>query len=102
MYCKDCGKQISRNAPTCPECGAVYTKTTKRAGNAAVLSFFVPGLGQLYTGRMVEFGFFFFGFFILSLFTMLELSAGNLGGLVGMLMVIAIWIWGISDAYKHV
>jgi len=102
MYCKDCGKQISRNAPTCPECGAVYTKTTKRAGTAAVLSFFVPGLGQLYTGRIVEFGFFFFGFLIVTLFTRLTINAGDIECLIGMMLMLICWIWGISDAYKHV
>lgn len=32
---------------------APAAKTTERSGCAAVLSFFIPGLGQIYTGRFM-------------------------------------------------
>lgn len=72
--CPDCGRQVSKRAEACPHCGApiasartkvpprvaavptITAPTTTRAWNpgiAAVLSFFIPGLGLLYRG---EFG----------------------------------------------
>jgi TM2 domain-containing membrane protein YozV len=68
MYCRECGKQVSSEAPTCPHCGVPQPVFTEAAypvniappqyavrpahntGLAAVLSFFWPGLGQIYRG----------------------------------------------------
>jgi len=71
MYCRECGKQISSEAPTCPQCGVQYpvllpdgTPAALRSqwpaayrppqsnGVAGVLSLIVPGAGQMYRGRV--------------------------------------------------
>jgi TM2 domain-containing membrane protein YozV len=69
MYCPYCGTSCSPSAAICPKCGhpiaerlgsspagrqppvLVVRERKWHPGIAAVLSFFVPGLGQLYKGR---------------------------------------------------
>ena len=65
MYCRECGKQVSSEARTCPHCGvpqpvfvaqwvpqapAYYGPPRKDPGVAGLLSFFIPGAGQMYKG----------------------------------------------------
>lgn len=68
MYCRECGRQVSSEAPICPHCGvphpvlvaaapgapAVYAAAPlaqrKDPGVAALLSLFIPGAGQMYKG----------------------------------------------------
>ncbi len=61
--CGECGKQLSSNAASCPHCGNVLREQAPAVvvqqpvakwspGVAAVLSFFIPGLGQLYKGEV--------------------------------------------------
>lgn len=84
MYCRECGKQVSSEAPACPHCGVpqpVY-RAAPQSGFpqplqqqypaelqpqpvymvhpaprhdptvAALLSFFMPGVGQMYKGEV--------------------------------------------------
>ncbi len=68
IYCPNCSNECSSAALICPKCGhpvgertgakwpapdaAIFPRERKwHPGIAAVLSFFVPGLGQLYKGR---------------------------------------------------
>ncbi len=60
--CRVCNKQISVNAASCPHCGEPMATQTRHPqmvpqytyspGLAGVLSFFIPGLGQLYRGKI--------------------------------------------------
>lgn len=68
IYCPACGHQVSARASACPKCGDPIRNTTDHApppfivhappeqlwnpGIAAVLSFFIPGLGQIYKGQI--------------------------------------------------
>jgi len=67
VQCRECGQQISTEAASCPRCGApnptgyavarqqqvVYVETRRPSGGiAAVLSFLIPGLGQIYRGKV--------------------------------------------------
>jgi len=69
MYCKYCGKSIDSEAEICPKCGVRLREvprleiTTHGSGNvkqaknpkiAAVLSFFMAGLGQVYNGDVLK------------------------------------------------
>jgi TM2 domain-containing membrane protein YozV len=44
VYCRDCGKQISDQADSCPNCGAVVRRTKSRAV-AILLALFLGGIG---------------------------------------------------------
>jgi TM2 domain-containing membrane protein YozV len=56
--CKGCGRAIHRTAAICPHCGfgsvVVLGQPTWNPGVAAVLSFFIPGLGQIYKGQILN------------------------------------------------
>lgn len=70
MYCRECGKQVSSEASNCPHCGVprpvlpapaeyqaqppVYYAPPKRHDPvvAALLSLFLPGVGQMYKGEV--------------------------------------------------
>ncbi len=120
-YCSNCGEPLKEYAIVCSNCGKpvpgrsgvhgtesesetrteekvhaeqVYRDTPKNTSNqskntffALILSFFIPGLGQVYNGRFWK-G---VGFMI----------AVPLGTLLLILPGLAIWIWGMYDAYSE-
>ena len=50
-YCGNCGAEIDINAEICPKCGVrvMYRPTNNKSTIlAAVMSIFIPGLGQIY------------------------------------------------------
>lgn len=63
----------------------------KDPGAAAVLSFFVPGLGQIYNGEFGKGFFAIIGIMISFILTRI---------FIGFIFVAIIWVWAIYDAYK--
>ena len=63
----------------------------KNPGLAAVLSFFVPGLGQIYNGQIGKGIAFIIGAVISGFLTML---------IIGFITYPVLWIWAMVDAYK--
>lgn len=63
----------------------------KNPGVAAVLSFFVPGLGQIYNGELGK------GITIV-IFTVISWFLTCI--YVGFVTLIILWIWAIYDAYN--
>lgn len=59
----------------------------KSAGLAAALSFFFPGLGQVYNGDFAK-------------ALLFILGALLLGGFLGLLVTLPLWIWAVVDAYN--
>lgn len=72
IFCRGCGKEIHEAAETCPHCGAPQVATNnsnqisgdaklmllieskKKSGwIAALLNWFLPGVGYMYCGRVV-------------------------------------------------
>lgn len=53
IYCRDCGKQISDEALSCPNCGAMVRGSNKSRVVAILLALFLGGLGahKFYLGR---------------------------------------------------
>lgn len=103
-FCPNCGAEIDINAEICPKCGVrvmeapksaprteYVVRNEKNAGLAAVLSFFIPGLGQIYNGEIGK------GLLliILSFFAAILIIV-----LIGMIIYPLIWIYGIYDAYN--
>jgi len=63
----------------------------KNPGVAAVLSFFFPGLGQIYNGELSK------GLTVV-IFTIISWILTCI--YVGFIFLIILWVWAISDAYK--
>ncbi|HIJ06281.1 MAG: TM2 domain-containing protein [Methanomicrobiales archaeon 53_19] len=57
---------------------------------AVVLSFFIPGLGQFYTGQLLK---------AIALFVMAALFAGLSTILIGIPFYILVWLYSMYDAY---
>ncbi|GAA5262661.1 DUF5683 domain-containing protein [Methanocalculus sp. MC3] len=57
---------------------------------AVILSFFIPGLGQFYTGQFLK---------AIALFVMAALFAGLSTILIGIPFYILIWLYSMYDAY---
>lgn len=63
----------------------------KNAGIAAVLSFFITGLGQIYNGQIFK-GILFIIAYAISWLLMYVL--------IGFITTPILWIWGMVDAYR--
>ena len=74
-----------------PYATAPYVKR-KDAGVATLLSFFLPGAGQLYNGQVAK-G---LGFLLVSLFVNFPLMFIGIGFLTGF----ATWLWSMIDAHQ--
>jgi len=73
-------------------------KERKSSGIAAVLSFLIPGLGQIYNGRIGKGLLLIIGLpilLVIGIFTIFIVI-----GVVFIILYIALWIWQIYDAYK--
>lgn len=94
-YCSNCGAAIDAKAEICPKCGVrVELKpitTTKSPGIAAICSFFITGLGQIYNGQIGKGILFFVIGVILALLMMV---------VIGFILFPIFWIYNIYDAYK--
>ena len=93
VYCRDCGAVIKERAEICPECGIRQrdpgTATPEKSpGLAAVASFFVPGLGQVYNGEIAK------GL------VLMVVTIGLAITIIGAVLALPLWIWLIYDAYK--
>jgi TM2 domain-containing membrane protein YozV/ribosomal protein L40E len=100
-YCPECGAKVKEKAVVCVKCGISLKDLKessegregerKSSGIAAVLSFFFPGLGQIYNGQIGK-GILFIilsGILILLMFV-----------LIGIPLYLIFWIYNIYDAYK--
>ncbi|MBP2145103.1 TM2 domain-containing membrane protein YozV [Methanofollis sp. W23] len=87
-YCSNCGTPLEHDdAGSCPECGVqIHPPEKKSVALAAICSFLIPGLGQVYNGDLKR------GFGIL------------LGTAIGTVLLLIpgliVWLYGIYDAYK--
>lgn len=104
-YCSNCGIEMDSSLDNCPKCGvrqispAGYQQNyqgyppgkLKSPGLAAVLSFLILGLGQIYNGQIAK--------------GLLLLLAAMISGvlmliLIGFIFWIVIWLYAIYDAYN--
>lgn len=63
----------------------------KNPGLAAVLSFFITGLGQIYNGQIAK------GIILIIVY---GISWALMFVLIGFITTPILWIWGMYDAYK--
>lgn len=116
-FCRECGAQIQTQPPPAteeqsavpplqarqPEISPDQPQTEeityvhKSPAIATLLSFFVPGLGQLYNGQMGK-G---IGMIILAAILILVVPMIFYGmGTFGLVLYIFLWLFGMYDAYK--
>jgi TM2 domain-containing membrane protein YozV len=109
-FCPKCGNQVSDAETFCPYCGNQLKNTTvtretpspgvtvgtKNSGLAAVLSLIIPGLGQMYAGRIGRgLIFFFLGIPLTAIIAVLFFWL-----IFPLFLPLAFWIWNIFDAYR--
>lgn len=102
-YCSNCGIEMDSLTEHCPKCGVkqvsppdyqvTYQKNIqnqKSPGLAAVLSFLIVGLGQIYNGQIAKGLFLLLGAIISGVLMLI---------LIGFIFWIVIWLYAIYDAY---
>ena len=95
-FCTNCGFVIDIKAVVCPKCGVRQSGSMGFAGEknpaiAALLSFLVVGLGQVYAGKPKR-------GIVLFVASVVFVIAGSL--VFPVLAALACWIGSIYDAYK--
>ena len=98
-FCANCGFKMDKNTKFCPNCGsspdnpqpAMPIQSDKSSGLAAVLSFLIIGLGQIYLG-LTKRGLILFVLAVISGFLMLIY--------IGWIIWLFVWIYAIYDAYN--
>lgn len=101
-FCKNCGFEMDSNLSFCPECGTSTSGqlntvnppvryNEKSAGLAALLSFLIIGLGQIYIG-LTKKG--------IILFLMAIVSGILMFVFIGFITWFLVWIYAIYDAYN--
>jgi len=82
---------VQQSVPKQAQPNASSEQPKSKNGLAAVLSFFIPGLGQLIKGHAKRGIFIFLAAVISSFLTLV---------FIGMITTPILWIWNIYDAYK--
>ncbi|MCZ7383629.1 MAG: zinc ribbon domain-containing protein [Candidatus Methanoperedens sp.] len=111
-YCSNCGASIDERAEICPKCGVRVSEPPisrisiipekKNVALAVVLSFLIPGLGQIYCGKVAR-G---VGILVLSIlmFMIFGFAAGSNPSssepVLPFLLWILVYLWNLYDAYK--
>jgi TM2 domain-containing membrane protein YozV len=97
MFCQKCGKDIG-DSDYCPHCGTKNGErekeviNTRSPGVAAILSFFIPGLGQIYNGQLTD-G---IGAMVCIGIFLVMIPVFHVWAI---LLLLAFWIWCIRNAY---
>jgi len=102
-FCSNCGFELDKNIKFCPECGKAtdnkpitkdnvsVTTVNKDPILAAILSFFIVGLGQIYIG-LTKKG--------IILFLLAFISAILIIFIIGWFLWVVIYIYAKDDAYN--
>ena len=101
-YCSNCGFEMPKTTKFCPECGtptdkapatvnSTVIKSDKSPGLAAILSFFIVGLGQVYLG-LTKKG--------IILFLAAVVSGILMMVIIGWITWLIVWGYSIFDAYS--
>lgn len=102
IRCKYCDEEINIKADICPHCGMrLRTVVAKNPGVASVLSFFVPGLGQIYNGDIIiGVAFIIIEALSLSVGIILLQSKQIKEASIFIVICIIFWIYNMYNAYK--
>ncbi|MGV8144066.1 MAG: hypothetical protein ACP5OJ_05555 [Methanothermobacter sp.] len=96
-YCPNCGMEMDSASEYCAKCGfrqmgpaEPYIRDRKSPGLAAILSFLIVGLGQIYNGQIGKGLLLLLGAIISGVLVMI---------FIGIIFWIIIWVYAIYDAY---
>ena len=95
-FCESCGKEVNENAVVCPNCGVSVKSKSKNKLNkkgilSAILSAFIPGLGQFYL-RFKKKG---------AIFLVLAIISAILTNyIIGNFIYPFVWVLAVYDAYN--
>ncbi len=91
-YCRNCGSQIDAKAEICPKCGVrqLAVESHKNPVVSLVLSFIFPGLGQIYNNQNHKGIYLIIGYLVSWVLTLF---------IIGLLLVVLIWVYGMYDAF---
>jgi len=101
FYCDSCGTYLRGSGPiklpqsqraSIPDRRSTQNTAgeIKSSGIAAIASFIIPGLGQIYCGQLGRGIMILIGFFIACLMVLI---------LIGIILAPLVWVWNIYDAY---
>lgn len=99
-FCQSCGAALPELAQFCASCGTrqpIAASTVAPAvvpekyGMAALLSFFLPGLGQIIKGQVGKALLIWLGLVVFLLLSFV---------VIGIPLLIVLWFWQIYDAYN--
>lgn len=92
-FCSNCGAKIDVKAEICPKCGVRVAGASEQKSPflALILSFLFPGLGQFYNGHSKKGIILVVGAIVSVILYVI---------LIGAILYLLIWIYGLYDAYK--
>ena len=110
MYCQNCGSQLPDSAKFCDRCGAKVGTDTERSNSnieynmasimvnkksealALILSLLIPGLGQIYNGRVSKGAMMIVAAIVCAVLIFVFFPIG--------ILYIVLWIYAMYDAFK--
>ena len=101
-FCQTCGTAVTDGSRFCPFCGkaqpgapatpvAAPASIPEKYGVASLLSFLLPGLGQVVKGQIPKALLIWFGTIV---FVVLSFVV------IGLPLLLLLWLWQIYDAYN--
>ena len=101
-FCQTCGAAVAEGVRFCPTCGraqpgappgpvAAVAVLPENYGMAALLSFLLPGLGQVVKGQILKAILIWLGTVV---FVVLSFVV------IGLPLLLVLWLWQIYDAYN--
>lgn len=101
-FCQNCGAALAEGARFCASCGreqpgvvaaavAAPAAIPEKYGMAALLSFFLPGLGQVVKGQILKAILIWLGTIVFIVLSFV---------VIGLPLLLILWLWQIYDAYN--
>jgi TM2 domain-containing membrane protein YozV len=101
-FCQTCGAAVAEGTRFCPSCGraqpgaapgvvAEVAGLPEKYGMAALLSFLLPGLGQVVKGQILKAFVIWVGLIVFVVLSFL---------VIGLPLLLVLWLWQIYDAYN--